>query len=227
MKIKTRDARIADYNKKYSKRVTDPTEAIKQYFKERGWNLDKAVKKASKKLDTIMNQREYEHIHIVMYEYPMKTDRPRSFNNHMYSPNAAANHSYFEKAVRKVIKTIQLVNTPAEIIVDAYLEMPKQVPPDEAILFEAKVLNVLDYPDYDNIGKCYTDMLKNVIITDDDIFHTGTISKYYSVTPRVEITIRYLKKHESSYIYKKLCGRKSIKQAIANGQLTLEKLENL
>lgn len=226
MKIKSRSARIEDYNKKYAKRIQDPTDAVIQYFKDRKWNLEKATKKAAKKLDTILSKREYENIHITLYEYPMKTDRPRSFRDHIYSPNAAANHSYFEKAVRKVIKSIKLINTPAEITIEAYLEMPKKVPPDEVILFEAKVLDVLDYPDYDNIGKCYTDMLKDIFVIDDDIFYRGTVVKYYSVIPRIEITIRYLTKHESDYIWKKIKSRKSVKYAISVGQLEMKRLED-
>ena len=98
------------------------------------------------------------------------------------------------------------------------------VPPDEVILFEAKVLNVLDYPDYDNIGKCYTDMLKDVLIIDDNIFWSGRVRKYYSVTPRVEITIRYLTKIESDYIYRKLKNRRSIREAIQTGQCEIKKI---
>lgn len=154
----------------------------------------------------------------------MKTDRPRTFKNHTFSPNAAANKKYFDRALKQVIKVIKLINTPAEISIEAYLEMPAQVPPDEVILFEAKVLDVLDMPDYDNIGKCYTDILKDVLISDDDIFHHGSISKFYSVLPRVDIYIRYLKYHESDYIYKKLKHRKGIKAAIAANQLILCKI---
>lgn len=225
MKIKTRKKKIEEYNKRYTDRNYDPQRSLKEYFKYRKWDYEKAAKKASKKLEVIYKERSYESIHIVMYEYPMKTDRPRTTKfGSIYSPNAADNHKYFEKAVKQVCKTLQLINTPAEIQIDAYLEMPAQVKPDEVILFESKILDVIDMPDYDNIGKCYTDMLKSVLVTDDDLFHKGSISKYYSVVPRVEITIRYLKSHESDYIYKKIKSRKHIKEMIDNGQVTLRRL---
>lgn len=229
MKLKSRNQLLKEYNDKYDSRISnDIEENIREYFKQNKLNLDKACIKARKKLDKIILNREYETIHIIMYEYPMKTDRPRSFRNHIYSPNAAANHSYFEKAVKSIYKSVKnvlkLINTPAEILVDAYLEMPAAVPPDEVILFESKILNPIDMPDYDNIGKCYTDILKNVLIIDDDIFYTGTINKYYSVLPRVEITLTYLRQHESDFIFKKIKNRKSVKEAIASGQLLLQKL---
>lgn len=222
MKIKTRDQKIKEYNTKYTKRISDPEKALREYFVSRNWNLEKAIKKAKKKMLQIEEEREYETIHITMYEYPMKTDRPRTFRGHTYSPNAAANHNYFEKAIKQVVKTFKLINTPAEVQIDAYIEMPSQVKPDEVILFEAKVLNPIDYPDYDNIGKCYTDMFKNVLAVDDDLFWKGTVRKFYSVTPRVEIVIRYLVKHESDFIYKKIKSRKSVKQAIETGQCVIK-----
>lgn len=224
MKIKTRDQRIREYNTKYTKRISDPEKALREYFVSRNWNLEKAIKKAKKKMLQIEEEREYETIHITMYEYPMKTDRPRTFRGHTYSPNAAANHNYFEKAIKQVVKTFKLINTPAEVQIDAYIEMPSQVKPDEVILFEAKVLNPIDYPDYDNIGKCYTDMFKNVLAVDDDLFWKGTVRKFYSVTPRVEIMIRYLVKHESDFIYKKIKSRKSVKQAIETGQCVVKRM---
>ena len=67
-------------------------------------------------------------------------------------------------------------------------------------------------------------MLDDVLITDDDIFSHGEINKLYSLLPRVEITIRYQTKHDSNYVYKKLRNRKSIREALENGTVKLEKL---
>lgn len=224
MKIKTRRERLSQYNQAYTAREYEPADAVRAYFKERGWNLDKACDKARKKLVKIMENRTYKTLQIIMYEYPMKTDRPRTVRGHTYSPNARENHDYFEKAIKSLRKTIQLITTPSEIIVDAYFEMPRQVPPDEVILFEGKALDILDTPDWDNIGKCYSDIQKLVTILDDDIFHAGLVRKFYSVMPRVEITITYIESHESDYIYKKLKNRKSVKELMAAGQLELHKL---
>ena len=225
MKIKTRKKRITEYNEKHPDRVYDSIGCLQTYFRERKWDFDKACKKANKKLEKILDQRTYKSIEITMYEDPMQTHRPRTTQyGSIYSPNAAENHKYFEKAIKSVIKTLKLINTPAEITVEAYMEMPTNVKPDEVILFEAKVLYPIDKPDYDNIGKCYTDMLKEVLAIDDDLFYRGTITKYFSVTPRVEITIRYLAAHESEYLYKKIKGRKSVKRLIESGQCVVTKI---
>lgn len=224
MKIKSRKELLKEYTAKYSSVENDPAQRIKDYFENNNLNLDKAITKAIKKMQTIEENREYKTVHITMYEFPMKTDRPRTFRGHTFSPNAAANHKYFGDAVSQICKHIKLINTPASIQIDAYMEMPNNVPPDEVILYEAKVLDVVDTPDYDNIGKCYTDIMKNNLISDDDIFHTGTVRKFYSLLPRVEITITYISDHESDYIFKKMKTRKSVKEAIKNGTIELRKL---
>lgn len=223
MKIKTRDQKISEYNAKYKKRLDSATARVQEYLRTVK-NPEKWIKKAREKALLIMDQRQHETVRIVMYEYPMKTDRPRTFSGHTFSPNAAANKKYMQSAISQVVSAIRLINTPAEITINAFLEMPATVKPDEVILFEAQLLNPVDKPDYDNIEKCYTDMLTDVLTSDDDIFWHGEICKWYSLLPRVEIIVRYLKKHESDYIYKKLKSRKHIKDGIAEGLIKLEKI---
>ena len=222
MHIATRDEKIKEYNQKYEERTTDAVERVKSYFAKRGLNLEKACKKASKKALKIIQEREYRTIHILLYEYPFQTHRPRTTTSgRMYSPNAAANKKYFEKAWNSVVSELKLITTPAEIYIDAYMEMPSTVPPDEVILFESKLLLPIDRPDYDNIEKCYTDMLTGIITSDDDLFYHAEITKYYSLLPRVDVRVTYLAKNESEYIYKKLKNRKQIKAGIESGQIEL------
>lgn len=224
MKIKTRNQLLKEYKNKHPFTYEDLEYGLKQYFNSRNWDFDKAIKKADKKVKKIAEEREYKTLRIILYEYPMKTDRPRHSRGITFSPNAKNNNQYMAKAIASINKTLRLINTPASITIDAYFEMPAQVPPDEVLLYECKVLQIEDTPDYDNVGKCYTDMLKNNIVSDDDLFWSGTVNKFYSVIPRVEITIRYIAKHESDYIYKKLRSRKSIKELMEKDLVVLEKI---
>lgn len=224
MKIKSRKQLLKEYNIVYKDKTESMIQRLEDYFNERNLNLNKALKKALVKAQQIQDTREYTVIHITMYEYPMKTDRPRVLRSgHTFSPNAAANKAYLQKAIKKLWKEIKLIHTPSTIRIDAYLEMPNSIPADEVILYELDILNVETIPDYDNIGKCYTDMLKDVLIVDDDIFYCGTIHKHYSVLPRVEICIKSLKEHESEYIYKRLKNRKNIKELIKKGYVEIHK----
>ena len=224
MKFKTRKKLLRDYDHDHPVRNCTRISALKRYFSSRNLNFEKALKKAQARYDKIDKERSFKVIRIVMYEYPMKTDRPRTFGGRTFSPNAKENHDYFEKAVRSVMKCMKLINTPAEIYMKAYLEMPPQVPPHEVILFEAEVLHPVTTPDFDNIAKCYADIQKMVLITDDDVFYMGALEKFYSVIPRVELEIRFQSKHDSEYVYKKIKSRKSIKELIQNDQCEIEKI---
>ena len=226
LKIKSRNELLNEYNNKYPEQIQDPTSRLKKYFEDNDLDFDKALTKADKKLRAIIKNRSYKTVRITMYEYPMKTDRPRHTKfGSTYSPNAKLNRTYFSKALKKVLGDIKLISTPAEIQIDAYLEMPNRVPPDEVILYEAGVLKVEDTPDYDNIAKCYTDMQLENLDLDDDLYYKATIRKFYSVLPRVELTIRYLASHESDYVFKKLKTRKSVKEALSNNQIEFERMK--
>lgn len=223
MKIVTRDELLKRYNKKYNNIIQDPEKRLRAYFLDNNLDFNKAIIKAKNKLEELATSVKYKYIKITLYEYPMKTDRPRQGKFGVYSPNAKANKRYLTQSIKGIKKTLKLINTPAKITIDAYMEMPESVPADEIILYEAKILKVITTPDYDNIGKCYTDMLKDNIITDDDIFHEGLVRKYYSTLPRVEILIAYQSAHDSDHIYKKMKQRKSIKTAIEEGLIELNK----
>lgn len=225
MKFQSRDQKIREYNEQYPVKNTDALERIRSYFDARGWDLAAASEKAAKKAVRILDERAYETIRIVLMEKPFQAERPRVWRNHAYSPNAANNKAYFEKAFHSVVTALRLVASPAEIIVNAYLEMPAGVPPDEVILFEAQLLNPVDRPDFDNLSKAYADMLTGVVTVDDDIFYRAEINKYYSLLPRVEILVTYLVRNESDYVYKKLKHRKVIRDGVKAGTVILERID--
>lgn len=219
MRIKRRAQLLCEYNQRYSVReYSNPFSVLEQYFNEEGLDYTTYLKRAKDKLEALSETLSYKTVSIILYEYPMKTDRPRRAKfGTMYSPNAAENKRYLKRAVKNIISDMKLIHTPGEITIDAYFEMPKKIKPEEVILYEMKKLKVHTTPDYDNIGKCYTDMLKDVIILDDDMFYSGTINKYYSLIPRVVITIRYLSDYDSDYTFRKMKNRKSVKKAMQEG----------
>ena len=228
-KIRTRSKMISDYNAKYPYQFVDAVERIKHYFSENNLNLEKACAKARKKAVKIMEERSYKTIHILLYEYPVQSHRPRvTGTGHIYSPNAGENKKYFQTNLSRAVKTISdslhMVASPAEVKIDAYLEMPSTVTPDEIILFEAKILHPASKPDFDNLEKSYIDMIVDSIMLDDDLFYHGELTKYYSLLPRVEMWISYPDKIESDYVYKKIKSRKSVKAGMSTGQIILNKI---
>lgn len=224
MKIKKRSQKIQEYNDKYPIRITDPYERVVQYFKDNNLDLQKACNKARIQAQKIIDSREYKSIRIILYEQPEATPRPRAFNAHIFSPGAADNKRYFMEALSSIKDTLKLISTPAELHIEAYLEMPANIPPYEIILFESKLLSPISKPDFDNFAKSYTDMLTGILTIDDDIFYRAEIEKYYSLLPRVEMRITYESKIESDYIYKKLKTRKIVKEGLKSGCVELNRL---
>jgi Holliday junction resolvase RusA-like endonuclease len=51
------------------------------------------------------------------------------------------------------------------------------------------LLDHIETPDYDNLTKFYTDVVKKIIFTDDRQIHIAHVNKYYSDNPRTQIII--------------------------------------
>ena len=65
-------------------------------------------------------------------------------------------------------------------------------------------------PDWDNAGKKYCDMFNSNIWLDDTLVIDGSVHKYYSILPRVEIKLRYLNALYNKNMYNALIKRKDI-----------------
>ena len=76
----------------------------------------------------------------------------------------------------------------------------------EKVLAEMGLIRPITIPDFDNLVKTYTDMMKDTLLYDDSLIIEGTSKKYYSVKPRVEITLWYADKHDCKFNQNKLKG---------------------
>ena len=78
----------------------------------------------------------------------------------------------------------------------------------EKLRAEMGLINNLTKPDWDNLGKTYSDMIQNTIIMDDSLIIEGTVRKFYSSKPRIELTIEYADRYDSKYNMKNITKRK-------------------
>ena len=67
-------------------------------------------------------------------------------------------------------------------------------------------------PDWDNIGKLYSDMYNSNVWIDDALTIDGTVSKYYSILPRVEIDLGYLNAVYCKQQYLNIISRKDYEE---------------
>ena len=208
MKIKNRKTREKEYSKEYGNVSLDKYERLRNELGDK-FN-DKLLLKAKERINECHDNIKYYKIHFTFYEKPIQTHRPRSrFNGGMYVPNAKENSEAIGKFIKKLKKDISIVSTPMKIILNAYYPMPKNIKPIEVVLYELEHDYAIGKPDFDNVLKAYCDMLQNHVILDDDIVSSCEFNKYFSLKPRVELTLIYTNGYASEYTYKTIKSRKT------------------
>lgn len=150
-----------------------------------------------------INNIEWEELTYTIYILPKATPRPRKGKNGIfYVSGAKDNKKVFEKYLIK--QDNKLITTPVKFECNSYFPIPKSMNKIEQICAELGYIRPTSKPDWDNIGKTYSDILTGFLIYDDALIISGTSNKYYSVKPRIEIKLYYMKDYDSSFNKKKI-----------------------
>lgn len=211
MKIKSRKQRMAEYEKTYGNISNDVYERLRDFLGDK-FN-EELLLTAKERIKEAKKNLKYYQIKMTFYEEPMQSHRPR-VNYHtrgLHVPLAKENMEYMKKFISKLKKDIKMIAVPMKIDLVAYLSMPPNIKPLEVVLYELCHDMAISKPDFDNILKAYVDMIQDSIILDDDMVSASSFKKYYSLKPRVELTITYTNGYVSEHTYKKITGRKSFK----------------
>ena len=187
---------------------------------------------SEKKMDEILQKRDNMLENICFYVYkvvqlleePEGAERPRfrltkkNFVDaamqttfvHVYSPNAEEEKKYMKKLTRdEIIPLYGLINTPCDIRFDAFIKTPNYFNVTDKFLSEIGLIRPeIKKPDWDNLGKKYSDMYNYNIWLDDSQVIDGEVHKYYSILPRVEIYLRYMNVVYTRHSYKNIINRK-------------------
>lgn len=140
----------------------------------------------------------------VVFEIPMKPEpshRPRLCGYRVYVPGAAKNQAFFNKKVLPTLKGL-FITTPCNFDVDVFCETPKSFTKLQKLLAEMKILRPWgNIGDVDNFAKAvYDACTKNEsrghagIISNDCLVVDSRVRKFYSTSPRYEITINFMNK---------------------------------
>lgn len=232
---KSRKEKLEEYDRKYSHIPKDNDYRL-------SWLIDQ-FKLSSNKMQEIIDKKrnmetslQYYDFKIVLYEDPEGAKRPRfrlvnrkNFANiamsasnfvHVYSPNAADDHKYMHRLLgEELISLNGLISTPAQVCLNVFFRTPSYFNQTDTILAEIGLHRHIQKPDWDNIGKKYTDMFNENIWLDDNLVIDGEVHKYYSILPRVEIYIRYLNYLSSVYQYNQIVNRKSYNESFNIGYI--------
>ena len=210
MPHKSRKQKASEYEEKYGDIPVD--------FRQRmSWLYDN-LKLSQSQMYEIMNTSSQMSgalqflgdINIVLFEVPEGSPRPRfrivnrqnlanmaianpSFV-HVYSITGAEDNKFMRRLVDagELQQLDSLICTPCNVDICAYMRTPTSFNKMDIILAEMGLIRPIYKPDFDNIAKKYSDMFNKNVWLDDTLVIDGSIHKYYSVLPRIEIRIRYL-----------------------------------
>ena len=214
-----------EYKKRYGDIPID-------YHERLSWMVDKynlSPKKMQQILDVksmaIHNLYFFECKIVQLFEEPEGASRPKfriinksNYNReainsqfvHVYVPNAGEDNAYMKRLTdSELLQLDHLINTPCVCEYNAYIKTPSNYNVTEMFLSEIGLFRPnISKPDWDNIGKKYCDMYNHNVWLDDSLVITGTVNKYFSILPRIEIKLKYLNAVYNKKQYNSIINRK-------------------
>ena len=189
-----------EYNEKYGMVPEDSDERY-QYM------IQKIKSPTFKeRLDTFIHeikQRETNTISFTIYLLPKATPRPRLGKGGLfYVKGASDNKKFFRNFLQDT--EYPLITTPVIFSCNAYFPIPSSMTQIEKMAAELGLIRPISKPDWDNVAKTYCDMIQDTLLYDDSLIIEGTSKKYYSLKPRVEISLTYFTTHDSAFNEKKM-----------------------
>lgn len=206
--MKSRKEKFIEYQDKYGNIPQDYRERL-NYMCDKYKLSPKRMREIISTRDSILNSMYYKSLKICLYEEPEGTPRPRArlINRYnildeskadsnfiqIYSITGKADNMYMKKLVSQndYLEANELIYTPCDVCVNVYFKPPSSFTINDLFLAEIGLIRPIKKPDWDNIGKKYSDMYNGNIWLDDDLVIDGQVRKWYSILPRVEIDLKY------------------------------------
>ena len=187
---------LAKYEEEYGAIPTDDLERMINFIETHPLNRGK------KKIDDEINRIHkipWKHVDFTLFMVPKATPRPRSnFKNHIFYVSGSREHKeIFASEFAEC--DIPMIVTPIKFSARAYLPIPRSMSKIEQVLAELGFVHPISKPDWDNLVKTYTDMIKSTLIYDDALIIDGRLSKFYSWKPRIEISINYMEEYDCEF----------------------------
>ena len=225
--MKTRKQKTKIYNDKYSDIPRDYQERLNYMYTKLKITPSKAAKIIDIKNHALDTLKFSDELYIVLYEEPEGSPRPRAriinkknlttlakqepFHIQIYSLTGPSDKAYFKKVITdsELFQVDQLICTPCIVNYTAYIHTPPSFNAIDTYLAELGIIRPICKPDFDNIEKKYSDMFTDNIWLDDTLVIESSMSKYYSILPRIEIRLRFLNLLYNKYQYDSISKRLS------------------
>ena len=203
---------ILEYNAKFSMIPKDYMERLAYLYNVMPYKK-KDMEMLINSIDRLKNVN-WDSVTYIFYMVPRPSHRPRlnpkTFT--FYVRDAKNTKDVFDKFKEEHSNMECVISTPCTIHTKCYIETPKGMNLREVMAAELELIHHVNAPDYDNLAKTYTDMVQKTLISNDSIIFSGTSEKFYSILPRIEITIRYMTAYDCKYNKRSVENRKSFKE---------------
>ena len=200
---------VLSYHEKYQHIPKDYLERLAYLYRIKPYTKEH-LNSLLQKIDALKNV-EWDSVTYIFYMEPRSAPRPklntRTFT--FYVKDAKNFKQVFDDFKEQHSDLECVISTPCEIITKAYIETPKSMSLEEMMAAELELIHHVNSPDYDNIAKRYTDMVQETLISNDSIIFRGVVEKFYSILPRVEITVKFMKSYDCKYNKRTIEKRKS------------------
>jgi Holliday junction resolvase RusA-like endonuclease len=220
--MKNRKEKNLEYQQKYADIPRDYNDRLS--WMASNYHLsESAMKEIIERRNNIIQNIEFQDFFVVLYMEPEGTPRHRyrlitpknymqaALNSpyvHIYQPRAQEDHTYLKKLVSsEIIQLERFIQTPFACNINAFFKTPTGYSRSDTFMAEIGLDFNIKKPDVDNIEKKYLDMFNENIWLDDNMCFSGRLNKFYSVLPRVEISIRYMNCAMNKYQYNHIVSR--------------------
>jgi len=221
--LKSRKQKQLEYEEKFSDIPKDYTERLLWMYDKYNIN-DKKAENIIAKRNAMVQSLEYGDLFIILYENPEGAPRPRfrlvnrkNFINeamtngqfvHVYSITGKEDNMFMKRLIdNDLIAISNMIFTPCIVEYNAYLKTPSTFNAEDKFLAEIGLIRPITKPDWDNLGKKYSDMSNHNLWLDDTLVISGTVNKFYSILPRIEIKLRFLNMLYNKYQYKSISNK--------------------
>lgn len=212
---------IVEYHEKFSMVPKDYMERLAYIYRVYPFekkDLDSLIKKIDE-----LTQVAWDSITYIFYMNPKSSPRPKLNTKTFtfYVKDAKNFKQVFDDFKEQHSNMDCVISTPCMIETKSYIETPRSMSLQEIMAAELELIHHVNAPDYDNLAKTYTDMVQKTLVSNDSIIFRGVSEKYYSVLPRIEVTIKFMKAYDCKYNKRSIEKRKSFKE----NPLTLKNID--
>ena len=229
MKRKTRNQKHAEYEEKYGDIPVDYKERLSYLYDKLKVTEQQAFDILQKRYMMIDALKLYD-TQIILFEVPEGSPRPRfrivnrsNLSNmamanpnfvHVYSLTGAEDNKFMQRLMTQEDFTAldSMVCTPCVVDIYAFMKTPSSYNKEDTILAEIGLHRPISKPDWDNLGKKYSDMFNANVWLDDTLVVDGSIHKFYSILPRIEIKLRYMNMVYNKHQYSSIVNRADYKE---------------